>query len=149
MVTRDGDLTKAQGQWNQTRATSDAHQNLSEGQQAGYACRNVTQQSGLRSGNVFSSTRRRRDYWTFYRVTGAGGLGGRHGDKAPFAEIRGQRSSPSDSGPTTRSGFTAPIDWRLPRIFANWGSNRGQPLSASPFLKGKSWTRSFYAIGTN
>lgn len=74
MVSRDGDLTKAQDQWIGARVTSDAHQNLSEGQQAGFACLNVTQQGGLRSGSVFSSARRRRDYWTFLQVTGAGGL---------------------------------------------------------------------------
>ena len=62
MVSRDGDLTKAQDQWIGARVTSDAHQNLSEGQQAGFACLNVTQQGGLRSGSVFSSARRRRDF---------------------------------------------------------------------------------------
>ncbi|WP_370301784.1 hypothetical protein [Pseudooceanicola sp.] len=57
MVTRDGDLTKAQNQWIGARVTSEVYQNLSEGQQAGFASWNVTQQSGLRSGNVFLSAR--------------------------------------------------------------------------------------------
>lgn len=49
MVSRDGDLTKAQEQWIRARITSDRHQNLSEGLRAGFACWNVTQQGGLRS----------------------------------------------------------------------------------------------------